>query len=89
MALRRQEIQANAVRFSKKWAEAFNEEAQAQSFQREFFAVFGQNVNEIGDYESRDLELYLFSQSVQARIEEVHRVIQSEKAVRRLWRYRS
>ena len=51
MALRWQDIQANAIRFAKQWSDASNEEAQAQSFQREFFAVFGLNVNDIGDYE--------------------------------------
>ena len=51
MALRWQDIQANAIRFAKQWSDASIEEAQAQSFQRGFFAVFGLDVDDIGDYE--------------------------------------
>ncbi len=46
------EIQANAIAFSKKWKDAHNEEAQAQGFEIEFLRVFG--VNEpmlVGDFE--------------------------------------
>ncbi|MDR1827857.1 MAG: N-6 DNA methylase, partial [Methylobacteriaceae bacterium] len=35
------EIQDNAVRFAKRWENARREEADAQTFQREFFALFG------------------------------------------------
>ena len=41
MALSWEEIQARAVAFSKKWEAAHREEAEAQSFQRDFFKVFG------------------------------------------------
>ena len=41
MALSWEEIQARAVAFSKKWESAHREEAEAQSFQRDFFKVFG------------------------------------------------
>jgi hypothetical protein len=41
MQLSWETIQANAVRFSKRWADATNEEAQAQAFEMDFFRVFG------------------------------------------------
>jgi len=41
MALSWEEIQARAITFSKKWETAHREEAEAQSFQRDFFKVFG------------------------------------------------
>jgi hypothetical protein len=46
MALTWNEIRDNAIRFSKKWKDAFNEEAESQSFLTEFMAVFGVR----GDY---------------------------------------
>ena len=45
-------IQSNAVAFSKRWKDAKNEEAQAQSFLTDFLRVFGINDTEsIGDFE--------------------------------------
>ena len=45
-------IQANAITFSKRWKDAKNEEAQAQSFQTDFLRVFGVDDPEaIGDFE--------------------------------------
>jgi len=41
MPLSWDEIQANAVAFSKKWKDASNEEAEAQGFEIEFLRVFG------------------------------------------------
>lgn len=41
MKLSWEEIQARAITFSKKWETAHREEAEAQSFQRDFFKVFG------------------------------------------------
>ena len=41
MQLSWDEIQAGAVRFSKRWADARNEEAEAQSFLADFLRVFG------------------------------------------------
>ena len=35
------EIRKAATAFSKRWKNAFDEKAQAQSFLKEFFAVFG------------------------------------------------
>ena len=35
------EINANALAFSKRWKDANNEEAQSQAFQMDFFRVFG------------------------------------------------
>ncbi len=52
MQLTWDEIQANAIRFSKKWKDAHNEEAEAQGFEIEFLRVFG--VDEpmsVGDFE--------------------------------------
>ena len=43
MQLAWDEIQANAVTFSKKWQNAKNEEAEAQGFQIDFLRVFGVN----------------------------------------------
>ena len=43
MQLAWDEIQANAVAFSKKWQKAKNEEAEAQGFQLDFLRVFGVN----------------------------------------------
>jgi len=45
-------IQSNATAFSKRWKDAKNEEAQAQSFLTDFFRVFGVDDPEsIGDFE--------------------------------------
>jgi len=45
-------IQSNAVAFSKRWKDAHNEEAQAQSFMTDFLQVFGVSDPEaLGDFE--------------------------------------
>ncbi|MDR3280759.1 MAG: hypothetical protein LBT23_09605, partial [Synergistaceae bacterium] len=45
-------IQANAIAFSNRWKDARNEEAQAQTFETEFFRVFGiDDPERIGDFE--------------------------------------
>ena len=41
MKLSWDEIQANAVAFSKRWKDAHNEEAEAQAFEMDFLRVFG------------------------------------------------
>ncbi|MCL2386659.1 MAG: hypothetical protein FWC89_03815 [Defluviitaleaceae bacterium] len=47
-----EEIQSNAVAFSKRWKDAKNEEAQAQSFLIDFLRVFGiSDPENIGDFE--------------------------------------
>lgn len=52
MQLTWDEIQARAIAFSKRWKDAYNEEAQAQSFEIEFLRVFGVTDPEtIGDFE--------------------------------------
>lgn len=52
MALTWDEIQANAVSFTRRWKDASNEEAEAQGFQSEFLAVFGvKDAYEVGSYE--------------------------------------
>jgi len=46
------EIQSNATAFSKRWRDAKNEEAQAQSFLTDFLRVFGiDDPEDIGDFE--------------------------------------
>ncbi len=46
------EIQANAITFSKRWKDAHNEEAQAQTFEVDFLRVFGVDDPEaLGDFE--------------------------------------
>lgn len=52
MKLSWEEIQGNAIAFSKKWKDAYNEEAEAQAFELDFLRVFG--VDEpmaVGDFE--------------------------------------
>jgi len=39
MPLSRENIQSNAIRFSERWKDAHDEEAQAQSFTTDFLAV--------------------------------------------------
>ncbi len=52
MTLSWDEIQTNAVKFAKRWQDAHNEEAQAQTFETEFLRVFGVDDPEaLGDYE--------------------------------------
>ncbi|MCL2670946.1 MAG: hypothetical protein FWF10_02795 [Clostridiales bacterium] len=46
------QIQANAVAFSKRWQNAYNEEAQAQSFETQLLQVFGvADPEAVGDFE--------------------------------------
>jgi len=52
MSLSWDKIQENAVRFSKRWEKAFNEEAQSQTFIVDFLRVFGVDDPElIGNFE--------------------------------------
>ena len=45
-------IQANAVVFSKRWKDVHNEEAEAQSFETDFLRVFGvTDPVQVGDFE--------------------------------------
>ena len=54
MGLSWDEIKGNALRFSKRWKDAHNEEAQAQAFEIEFFRVFGvEDPEQTGDFEYR------------------------------------
>lgn len=52
MPLSWENIQSNAIRFSERWKDAHNEEAQAQSFTSDFLKVFGvEDPEKIGDFE--------------------------------------
>jgi len=52
MTLTWDEIQANAITFSKRWEKASREEALAQTFEKEFLAVFGvEDALAVGEYE--------------------------------------
>ena len=52
MSLTWEQIQGNAGAFAKRWEDAFNEEAQAQSFTTDFLKVFGiDDPEKIGDFE--------------------------------------
>jgi len=52
MKLSWDEIQANAITFSKRWKDARNEEAEAQSFVTDFLRVFGvDDPVQLGDFE--------------------------------------
>jgi len=54
MPLTWDEIQANATAFSKRWKDAANEEAQAQSFIAAFLRVFGiGDPLSVGEFEFR------------------------------------
>lgn len=54
MALTWDEIQANAIAFAKRWKDAKREEALAQTFEKEFLAVFGvEDALAVGEYEYR------------------------------------
>lgn len=53
MPLSWSEIQANAITFSKRWKDATDEEAQAQSFLNEFFSVFGIDRKRVGTFEKK------------------------------------
>jgi len=45
------EIQSNAVAFSKKWKDAKSEDAEAQGFLIDFLRVFGVDTMGVGDFE--------------------------------------
>lgn len=52
MTLTWEQIQANAITFSKRWQNAKREEALAQTFEKEFLAVFGvEDALAVGEYE--------------------------------------
>lgn len=52
MTLTWDQIQANAIAFSKRWKDAKREEALAQTFEKEFLAVFGvEDALSVGEYE--------------------------------------
>ena len=52
MTLTWEQIQTNAVAFSKRWKDAMREEALAQTFEKEFLAVFGvEDALAVGEYE--------------------------------------
>lgn len=53
MPLSWREIQDNAIVFSKRWKDATDEEAQAQSFLNEFFGVFGIDRKRVGTFEKK------------------------------------
>ena len=53
MALSWNEIKERAVSFSKKWADASREEADAQPFLVDFFNVFGISSKRVGTFEHR------------------------------------
>jgi type II restriction/modification system DNA methylase subunit YeeA len=53
VALGWNEIKDRAVRFSKEWERAFNEEAEAQSFLVEFFNVFGISSRKVATFEHK------------------------------------
>jgi len=53
MALGWNEIKDRAVKFSKEWERAFNEEADAQSFLIEFFNVFGISSRKVATFEHK------------------------------------
>ena len=47
------EIRKAATAFSKRWKNAYDEKAQAQSFLKEFFAVFGVDAVTVATFEHR------------------------------------
>lgn len=53
MALSWNEIKERAVQFSKEWADASNEDAEAKSFLVEFFNVFGISQRKVSTFEER------------------------------------
>ncbi|MCX6278580.1 MAG: class I SAM-dependent DNA methyltransferase, partial [Bacteroidetes bacterium] len=53
MALSWNEIKERAVKFSKEWADACNEEADAQNFLIEFFNVFGVSNRRVASFEHK------------------------------------
>ena len=57
MALSWNEIKDRAIKFSKEWENAFNEDADAKPFLVDFFNVFGISQRKIGTFEQRVLKL--------------------------------
>ena len=56
MQLKWDEIQANAIKFSKRWENGKDEKSEGQSFVRDFLAVFGvEDAAEVGRFEDRAL----------------------------------
>lgn len=53
MALSWNEIKERATHFSKEWADAFNEDAEAKTFLYEFFNVFGISQRKVSNFEHR------------------------------------
>ncbi|MFA7122494.1 MAG: DNA methyltransferase [Candidatus Delongbacteria bacterium] len=53
MALSWNEIKERATHFSKEWADAFNEDAEAKTFLFEFFNVFGISQRKVSNFEHR------------------------------------
>lgn len=53
MALTWDEIKGNALSFSRKWKDAIDEEAEAQSFLNDFFGIFGINRKQVATFEKR------------------------------------
>ena len=53
MALSWNEIKERATHFSKEWANAFNEDAEAKTFLFEFFNVFGISQRKVSNFEHR------------------------------------
>ena len=53
MRLTRSEIRANALKFSAEWRDATNEQAEAQSFWTELFAVFGVHRRSVASFEKK------------------------------------
>jgi hypothetical protein len=53
MALSWNEIKERAAQFSKEWANAFNEDAEAKTFLFEFFNVFGISQRKVSNFEHR------------------------------------
>lgn len=47
------EIRRAATAFSKRWRDAYDEKSQAQSFLKEFFAVFGVDAVTVSTFEHR------------------------------------
>ena len=56
MQLSWDQIQANALNFSKRWKDSWDEKSEAQSFVRGFLAVFGiDDAADVGRFEKRAL----------------------------------
>ncbi|HJJ48232.1 MAG TPA: hypothetical protein O0X39_04465 [Methanocorpusculum sp.] len=53
MSISKDEMKANALKFSRKWRDAHDEKSQAQSFLNDFFNVFGFDTKLLATFESR------------------------------------